>query len=754
MDKKRVITIDTEAAGKSIKDLKAQIAALRKQLDDYAVGSEEATQTAQKLQQAQIDLTAAQKGAVDSTGKLTTTYNGLVAQMAKLKAEQKNVDISTEEGRATFAKYAEEINGINDELKGLDASNGVFSRNVGNYAQSFQEAFTAMGGSCATLQSGLGKVRQGMNLLLKHPLMLALAGIVLIVTKIAQAIKGNEENLNKVTLAFAPLRAAGTAISNIFDKLGTLVADVIAKFGSVSIWIEKVAKKFAEFARSLGLDDFANSIENAFSKAKATVAVEKELTKAEQDLAKRKREILVENKKLELEGSEARAKIAEKDKYTAQQRLAFLNTYTANYKKQLENNLEIAKEELRIAEGRAAQSANDAAANDALAQAQAKVYEQQIAYNNGLREVNAQRAEIIASMKSQKKEIEEVTVETPKEVEEAVDPKEELKQKILQLKAEQSAKEAIIQEGIDKQKLLLMKQYEEDQLSLSEYYSKIRQIEANANVDRLNAANEFYTKLQGLEDEQILNSQEYADMLAETLGTIVDTTTEKLLENQQKVDSYIAATIDSLAIAQQTASELASIGNGISSEWANTLGSVSALMATIGNQLKEGGKGWQGYANIAAASLGVVSNILGAVADEQDTTTREGFEQQKRLQIGQATMTMLAGIMGAWTSSMALPAPASFILGAIQTAATAALGAVQIAKIKQQTFEGSGSKSGSSASASTSAIASLNAPVQYTQDVQGASIENAISNTKVYVTESDIKDTSSKVEVAENESKF
>mgnify|MGYP003430012490 FL=1 len=39
-------------------------------------------------------------------------------------------------------------------------------------------------------------------------------------------------------------------------------------------------------------------------------------------------------------------------------------------------------------------------------------------------------------------------------------------------------------------------------------------------------------------------------MLAETLGTIVDTTTEKLLENQQKVDSYIAATLDSLAIAQ------------------------------------------------------------------------------------------------------------------------------------------------------------------------------------------------------------
>ena len=750
MDKKRVITIDTEAAGKSIKDLKAQIAALRKQLDDYAVGSEEATQTAQKLQQAQIDLTAAQKGAVDSTGKLTTTYNGLVAQMAKLKAEQKNVDISTEEGRATFAKYAEEINGINDELKGLDASNGVFSRNVGNYAQSFQEAFTAMGGSCATLQSGLGKVRQGMNLLLKHPLMLALAGIVLIVTKIAQAIKGNEENLNKVTLAFAPLRAAGTAISNIFDKLGTLVADVIAKFGSVSIWIEKVAKKFAEFARSLGLDDFANSIENAFSKAKATVAVEKELTKAEQDLAKRKREILVENKKLELEGSEARAKIAEKDKYTAEQRLAFLNTYTANYKKQLENNLEIAKEELRIAQGRAAQTANDAAANDALAEAQAKVYDQQIAYNNGLREINAQRAEILASMKATKKDAEEVLTE----VEEAEDPEKVLEKKLQKLRDEQAAREAIIKENMTKQQLLAMKQYEQGELSLTQYNNRMKQIEIDANVERLNSANEFYTKLKGIEDQQILNAEEYALILSETLGTIVETTSSQIQVEQEKLDTYITTTMETLAIAQETISELSNIGNGISAEWANTLGSVSALMGTIGNQLKEGGKGWQGYAQIASASLNVVGSLLGAIADEQDTTTREGFEQQKKLQIGQATMTMLAGIMGAWTSSMALPAPASFILGAIQTAATAALGAVQIAKIKQQTFEGSGSSSGTSTSASSSAISSLNVPVQYTQDVQGASIEESITNTKVYVTEGDIKETTNKVNVAENESKF
>ena len=750
MDKKRVITIDTGEAGKSIKDLKAQVAALKKQLDECAVGSEEAAEAALTLQKAQVDLTAAQKGAVDSAGKLKTTYNGLVAQMAKLKAEQKNVDISTEEGKATFAEYAEEINGINDQLKELDASNGVYSRNVGNYAQSFQEAFTTMGGSCASLQGGLAKLRQGMTMVMKHPLMMALAAIVLIISKIATAIKSNEESLNKVTLAMAPVKAVGTIITNIFDKLGQLIANAIAKLADVAVWIEKVGKKFANFARKMGLEDFANSIESAFQTLQETREVEEQLTKDEQALVKRKREVLVENKKLELEASEARAKVAEKDKYTSEQRLKFLETYTANQKKMLANNLEIAKEELRIAQGRAAQTANDAAANDALAEAQAKVYDQQIAYNNGLREINAQRAEILASMKATKKDAEEVLTE----VEEAEDPEKVLEKKLQKLRDEQAAREAIIKENMTKQQLLAMKQYEQGELSLTQYNNRMKQIEIDANVERLNSANEFYTKLKGIEDQQILNAEEYALILSETLGTIVETTSSQIQVEQEKLDTYITTTMETLAIAQETISELSSIGNGISAEWANTLGSVSALMGTIGNQLKEGGKGWQGYAQIASASLNVVGSLLGAIADEQDTTTREGFEQQKKLQIGQATMTMLAGIMGAWTSSMALPAPASFILGAIQTAATAALGAVQIAKIKQQTFEGSGSSSGTSTSASSSAISSLNVPVQYTQDVQGASIEESITNTKVYVTEGDIKETTNKVNVAENESKF
>ena len=117
-------------------------------------------------------------------------------------------------------------------------------------------------------------------------------------------------------------------------------------------------------------------------------------------------------------------------------------------------------------------------------------------------------------------------------------------------------------------------------------------------------------------------------------------------------------------------------------------------------------------------------------------------------------MTMLAGIMGAWTSSMALPAPASFIAGAIQTAATAALGAAQIAKIKSAQF-GKGGSGGASATPSTGAVSNMIVPpVQYSSAIQGASTEGAIKDTKVYVTETDIADTQRKVSVQESENTY
>ena len=191
---------------------------------------------------------------------------------------------------------------------------------------------------------------------------------------------------------------------------------------------------------------------------------------------------------------------------------------------------------------------------------------------------------------------------------------------------------------------------------------------------------------------------------------------------------------------------------GLSSGWIASLDQFQlAFQQTMDIVKDEGTVGWEAYGNVAATALGGIGTLLNAISQDQDVSTKKGFEQQKKLQIAATTMNMLSGIMAAWTSSMALPAPASFIVGGIQTAATAAFGAAQIAKIKSQTLN---SATASGAINPTAVNSMVIPPVQYSSAVQGASTEGAIQNTKVYVTESDIASTMQKVSVQESENTY
>lgn len=118
-------------------------------------------------------------------------------------------------------------------------------------------------------------------------------------------------------------------------------------------------------------------------------------------------------------------------------------------------------------------------------------------------------------------------------------------------------------------------------------------------------------------------------------------------------------------------------------------------------------------------------------------------------------MNMLGGITSAWVSAMD-PANAwmtiwgQLAMGTAMSAMILTTGLLQIQKIKQQQFNGGGS----SASPSSGAMGNIIAPVQYTQDVQGAEIEGAIKDSRVYVTEADITNTQNKVNVTESEARY
>lgn len=149
----------------------------------------------------------------------------------------------------------------------------------------------------------------------------------------------------------------------------------------------------------------------------------------------------------------------------------------------------------------------------------------------------------------------------------------------------------------------------------------------------------------------------------------------------------------------------------------------------------------------AAASIGDIFSNLGELMEE-------GSEEQKAFQIMGATVNMLGGITAAISGAFTTHSgPWDIALAVLQTAAIATSGAINIAKMSK-TNEKNAKSMASSGAAATSAIQSITAPVQYTQDVQGASIEGAIKEQKVYVTETDISNTQKKVRVSESEATF
>jgi hypothetical protein len=196
---------------------------------------------------------------------------------------------------------------------------------------------------------------------------------------------------------------------------------------------------------------------------------------------------------------------------------------------------------------------------------------------------------------------------------------------------------------------------------------------------------------------------------------------------------------------------------GITGGWISSLDEFQQVFNMTMDLVKNEGKNtWGHYTQLAAASFGAIGGMLNTLSNEQDASSEEGFKQMKNLQIAATVMNMLSGIMSAWTSAMqpsnAWMTPAGQIaMGTAMSGLIAGIGAAQIAKIQSQTMQSANPNFNPNAKSVSNIITP---PVQHSQAVQGASTEGAIRNQKVYVTETDITETITKVNVQESENVY
>ena len=235
----QIIRIETGEAVKSVNDLRENVKILKERLGDLEIGTTEYQDTLDELkvnQAAVKDAMYATTASMDDLTKSATgasnSYNSLVHRMASLKEELRATDVSTEQGKQRFKELAAQINEVNDNLKDMDALQGNFQRNVGNYPglmKTFSGSLDALDKGLKATAGGVGGLKEGFDALAVNPAFTILGIVVDLFVSLANTLKDDETSMAAVNKAGVSLEPVFKFLKGILEKVVNIVADLITK---------------------------------------------------------------------------------------------------------------------------------------------------------------------------------------------------------------------------------------------------------------------------------------------------------------------------------------------------------------------------------------------------------------------------------------------------------------------------------------------------------------------------------------------
>ena len=238
----QIIRIETGEAVKSVNDLRENVKILKDRLGDLEIGTTEYQDTLEELkvnQAAVKDAMYATTASMDDLAKSATgtsnSYNSLVHRMASLKEELRATDVSTEQGKQRFKELAAQINEVNDTLKDMDALQGNFQRNVGNYPglmKTFSGSLDALDKGLKATSGGVGGLKEGFDALAVNPVITILGIVVSLFGSLADTLKEDETTMAAVNKAGVSLEPVFKFLKGILEKVVTIVTDLITRVSS------------------------------------------------------------------------------------------------------------------------------------------------------------------------------------------------------------------------------------------------------------------------------------------------------------------------------------------------------------------------------------------------------------------------------------------------------------------------------------------------------------------------------------------
>lgn len=531
-----------------------------------------------------------------------------------------------------------------------------------------------------------------------------------------------------------PLKGFVDSLANGFTTLKNKVVNLINTVAN------------SKLGKALGWDIIVEEVKETVTGTDELIKNNKQIAEQENALAKMKRENTVEIAENEKKIAELRAKAADKETYSAKERIGFLEEAGKIEQDNLERTKKERQAELDLVKLKNSLTASGADDLQAEADAQAALTKAETDYANSQKKLNKELsaarkeakkdAEDAAAAKkadeeSAKQEAKQKTAEEKQQAQEALDIRLEQNKRIQQSDEERLNNEI----AIEKERLLL---YEEGTLAYEQQQTKIQELTEKKNQIILDKDKELQDARKALFDEFSPEETELEKLNTEE--------SEKLTRLQESYNAQLISEEEFQKLKTNLQEEYAEKRKQLGDE---------EIMAQV-----------NAYAQMANDILGVGKNIASLFAD----TSEEAFETQKAFEISSAVISTLMGAIGAYTGAASNPGlnaipivgPAlAQAMGVTSAALVTAGGIAQIAEISKRKFGDKSTSVSSKLSSSSASNVSASAmsstvmePSQYSQAVSDAEIETKIGDTKVYVTEEDITNTQRKVSVQETENRY
>lgn len=436
------IRVRYDDAIRKIAEYRSQLDVLRKReqtlKDDLKAGRISREQYNLKLSETKIatqqynDVIRMLNKQVQNQLKLEKEQEGsLVALRAELSNATAAYDaLSREEREGTKGKELQNhINAITEELKEAEEETQRFYRNVGNYEAAILKAAQSnipFLDSIIKMQTELGGVKQAFNVgktavigfskqllaLLTNPIVAILASIAAAIMLVSKAINSSEEASNRWNIIAAPLSRSLDFLLNIVQRLAGGILSVVESGAKMIGWIAKMAEKLP------GIGKYIRDINDANREAI-------KLAKEEAAIAKQARTDQVQNAKDQLEVARLRQQAKDKEKFTAEERLAFVKQANKLEEEQAKRNVDLATREFELLRKRSEWAENDAETNDKLAELEAAKYNAEKEYFSKTMELleqeNTIRGEIVTAQKAVSEKVAAIKEKEREEIRKAED---------------------------------------------------------------------------------------------------------------------------------------------------------------------------------------------------------------------------------------------------------------------------------------------------------------------------------------------